>query len=296
VAAQGYRDWLNAGQPYTLIRPAKAVQRLLRAEGLVVYDYPNEAHQKAATPEDHTPYSATSWPIKNARWRGHALDVMPLAGVPAAQANAENAAIARQLIRDRDAQVPGAMWIKYINWTDERGVCRQVRWEDGRSERSSTDKGHIHISGRSDCADDARADGYNPLARARAGLTGDDDMQLSDKNPFGTSPRQFTAEDEDAALWLMDGPNGNVGTTLQYILENTHFARRFARKAAAESTALHAVIEQLAGVIASGGGSVDTAAILAGVQLKLDALAAEQRDAVADLGEGGAAQVRADQD
>ncbi len=66
----------------------------------------------------------------------------------------------------------------------------------------------------------------------------------------------------------------------------------------AAQTAERAVIDQLAAAITKGGGSVDTAAILAGVDERLAALAAAQtvevRDAVADLGEGGAAQVRLD--
>lgn len=50
---------------------------------------------------------------------------------------------------------------------------------------------------------------------------------------------------------------------------------------------LDAILNALAAIVAAGG-SADAAAILAGVK-------AEIRDAVADLGEGGAAQVRADE-
>lgn len=289
MVSQGYRDWLNAGKPYTLIRPAAAVQTTLRGHGLTVYDYPNQAHLQANTPEDHTPFSATSWPIKNARWRGHALDVMPRTGVPDAQAVAENADIARQLIRDRDAEVPGAMWIKYVNWTDERGVCQQVRWEGGRTERASTDKGHIHISGRSDCATDDRADDYDPIARmGGAGA----DVNLSDKNPFGSTPKQFTVEPGvEAGPWL----GGTVGAQLQYIREDGHFARALVRGLTAKVEALTQVIQLLGDIVKVGGGAVDTAAILAGVDERLAKLAEEQRDAVGDLGEGGAAQVRGPQ-
>jgi hypothetical protein len=59
-------------------------------------------------------------------------------------------------------------------------------------------------------------------------------------------------------------------------------------------TELTAVLDVVAASILAGGGSVDTAAILAGVDERLEALARETRDAVADLGEGGATQVRAD--
>jgi hypothetical protein len=65
-----------------------------------------------------------------------------------------------------------------------------------------------------------------------------------------------------------------------------------------EVAALRAVVEGLAETIRSGGGSVDSTVILAGVDRAVAgavaALTAETRDAVADLGEGGAAQVRAD--
>jgi hypothetical protein len=293
MPSQGFYDWLNAGKPYTLIRPAAALQKRLRGYGLVVYDYPNDAHLKAARPEDHTSFSETSWPIGNARWRAHALDVMPRTdeyGNVTAAARAENADIARQLIRDRDAGVPGVMWIKYVNWTDEAGVCRQIRWTDylhplTHEIRSSSDKGHIHISGRSDCATDDRADDYDPIARMR----GDSDVNVNDKSPFG---QQFSEADKDYGLWL----GGTVGNQLQWLREDAYFARQFAKRAATESAALRTVIEGLAAVIERAGGSADTAAILAGVDERLARLAAEQRDAVADLGEGGAAQVRADTD
>lgn len=67
----------------------------------------------------------------------------------------------------------------------------------------------------------------------------------------------------------------------------------------AEVTALRAVVEQLAAVLSAGGVSVDTAAVLAGVDERLAALRQvvedDVRDAVADLAEGGSAAVRADE-
>jgi hypothetical protein len=164
----------------------------------------NDEHLKAATPEDHTPFSVTGWPGPNKRWRARGVDVMPRSGSYAHRK--ENADIARQLIRDRDAGVDGAMWIKYINWTDENGTCRQERWMNAaaplqRTTRSSTDKGHIHISGRSDVDDDARADTYDPIRRM-AGVTtliGAPMGQQMIVYGFGS-----TAE-EQAQHWIVDG-------------------------------------------------------------------------------------------
>jgi hypothetical protein len=188
------------------------------------------------------------------------------------------------------------MWIKYINWTDENGTCRQERWTDAgaplrRTTRSSTDKGHIHISGRSDVDDDDRADGYDPIARMRGE---DEDMQL--KDPTGWD-RQFMPNPAgvEEGPWL----GGTLGNQLQYIREATAFSLILDQLTSARVVSLTTVIEQLASALAGAGGSIDTAAILAGVDERLaelaEKLAAEQRDAVADLGEGGAAQVRGPQ-
>ena len=83
-------------------------------------------------------------------------------------------------------------------------------------------------------------------------------------------------------------------TPLQYPVTPTKSLLALHLEVAAQVAALTTVVQQLAAAIAAGGGTVDTAAILAGVDVRLAALAAENRDAVADLGEGGAAQVRAD--
>lgn len=68
----------------------------------------------------------------------------------------------------------------------------------------------------------------------------------------------------------------------------------------AEITALRSVVETLVEAVnafSTGTGDgvpLDAAVVLAGVDTRLEALRVEMRDAVADLGEGGAAQVRAD--
>jgi hypothetical protein len=212
MASQGYRDWIKAGRPYTLIRPAKSTQTTLRRYGLTVYDYPNDAHLQANTPEDHTPFSVTGWPVPkdgsaataNKRWKARALDIMPRSA--SLTHRKENADIARQFIKDRDAGHPGVAWIKYLNWTDENGVCKQERWTDAshpnqRTTRSSSDKGHIHLSGRSDADTDTRADDYDPIRRM-LGIT----------TPIGAPMGQQmivygfgTTKAEQAQHWKVDG-------------------------------------------------------------------------------------------
>lgn len=204
MASQGYRDWVAAGRPYTLIRPAKAVQRTLKGYGLTVYDYPDTSHLTADRPQDHTPFSVTGWPGTNKRWNARGLDVMPRSD--SAAHRKENADIARQLIKDRDAGVPGAMWIKYLNWTDEGGTCRQERWTDAsqpnrRTTVSSTDRGHIHISGRSDADADVRADTYDPIRRM-AGV----DTPIGVSMGYQMIVYGFgQTKEEQAQHWMVDG-------------------------------------------------------------------------------------------
>ncbi|MDG6108213.1 hypothetical protein Daura_46085 [Dactylosporangium aurantiacum] len=269
MASQGYRDWLNAGRPYTLIRPAKAVQAALRGYGLTVYDYPNDAHLQANTPEDHTPFSVTGWPGPNKRWKARALDVMPRSG--SATHRKENADIARQLIRDRDAGVDGAMWIKYINWTDENGTCRQERWMDAarplaRTTRSSTDKGHIHISGRSDVDDDDRADGYDPMARLQGRDYSVADSQLIANAErgitalvAGTDPVQFDFPWNEQASEGFPNPLRQMTAKLDTLIA----------AAAADETrdvAAVAAINSLVATIQTGGASISAEPIIAAIE------------------------------
>lgn len=299
MASQGYRDWLNAGRPYTLILPAADLQRTLRGYGLTVYDFPNDAHLQASTPEDHTPFSVTGWPGPNARWKARALDIMPREGVPDAQARAENAAIARQLIRDRSAGLPGVAWIKYLNWTDEQGYCQQVRWTtDGQpnkaTTRRSTDKGHVHISGRSDADSDTRARGYDPIARMRGSALEGDEMANS-----------WTFVDQPPAdEWrLSQGSEGYAGqardTALAFAWQAANETRenteRLIAAAAADETrdlANTAAIKALGAALQAGAGvSFDTAQVLQAIkdaadtartyveQLQADLRAAADREA-----------------
>lgn len=151
-----YDEWLAAGKPYSTAYPVAGLRDRLRSQGFTVYDYPDDRHLQAVPPEDHTPFSATGWPVASKRWIGHAIDIMP--GGPV-----DLTVLARQIIADKDADVPGTEWIKYINWTDEAGNCWHTSWQPYKTTVSSSDKGHNHISGRSDM--DTVVSNYDPVGR-----------------------------------------------------------------------------------------------------------------------------------
>lgn len=268
MAITTYQGWVNNGRP---IKPAVCIAdwiATLRRHGYEVGYYPDERHLKAQPPEDHTPYSHTSWPGIQPYPYVLGSDLMPptKTGLPTL------AQIGARIVLDKQKGVPGTEFIKYINWTDTKGNCWHDEWEPTYRRSSSNDRGHIHISARTDWV--LKHTSYDPVA-----------IILGDN----MTPAQFLALLRDPAILSYFR-----ATPLQYPISPTKSLLALHLEVAAQVAALTTVVQQLAAAIAAGGGTVDTAAILAGVDARLAALANETRDAVADLGEGGAAQVRAD--
>lgn len=166
MASEAYYEWLAAGKPFKLAAPLVALRNLLRRYGYTVYDIGNERHQKAEPPEDHMPYSATGWPVASPRWWGFALDVMP---PPAGSGLPTLAQLGRQIHNDRRNGVAGLAFLKYMNWEPGDGNCWHDSWQPAYARRSSSDRGHIHLSGRSDQYLTNTLGDYDPVARFRAG-------------------------------------------------------------------------------------------------------------------------------
>jgi len=143
MTTSAYREWVASDEPYTPCRPIREFVDLLRAAGFTVFHKGDSSHMMADPPEDHTPFSATGWPITSKRWIGHALDIMPGGpiGLPA---------LAARIISDKQLNINGTQWIKYINWTNALGDTWHYSWQPTFSRVSSSDTGHIHISARSD--------------------------------------------------------------------------------------------------------------------------------------------------
>lgn len=161
MASAGYYRWIDAGKPYTLSTWLDELQAQLQGYGFTVYDYPDYDHLVASRPEDHTPFSVTGWPQAALLGQAYAIDIMPESGVSLP-------AMARQIIADkRGGLLPG---LKYMNWTDEAGRCWHTSWQSAEATVSSVDKGHIHLSGRTDFFGVHLTGGYDLVAR----MNGDD--------------------------------------------------------------------------------------------------------------------------
>ncbi len=203
MATSAYWAWDRDGRPWKVARPIKAIGDRLRRYGYTVYYLGSDdtSHLQAARPLDHCPFSATGWPVPHPYPYVNAMDIMPPpagSGLPSLQA------LGAQMLADKKAGHPGMAWLKYQNWEpvrDNGGPCYQDSFKPNHVQTASTDRGHIHQSGRTDLVAYAGADDYDPVARVRAPRTesaptteGEDDMG-----------RQMMVADATGTVWLVDG-------------------------------------------------------------------------------------------
>lgn len=176
VGAQRRLAWINRGSPFRLMTPLAQLRDRLRKYGYTVYDIGNRQHLEHDPPEDHTPYSATGYPGEAQYGVGYAIDIMPPpagSGLPSLQQ------LGAQLLADREDGVADVEWLKYMNWEPEgnnTGPCYHESWQPTYARRSSTDRGHIHLSGLTGFETSTIAAGYDPVAR----IKGEDIMATID--------------------------------------------------------------------------------------------------------------------
>lgn len=174
--------------------------------------------------------------------------------------------------------------VEFFGTTDGRTVDG---WDNRRNRKATSDSSHLwhwHLSiDRRHCADRRLMERIVAIA-----LGEDDDMQLSDRVNLVQRP---------------DVKYSSTATTVEGVLASTnYYVLQTRNKLLAEMAALRtqlaavtAALESLAQAVTAGGGSVDVAAIKAHIDVRVAEVRADLRDAVADLGEGGAAQVRGPQ-
>jgi hypothetical protein len=277
MASRAYYQWREAGSVIVPARPIEEMTQRLRVafpHGSFSW-YANDAHYAATPPQDHTPYSADAWPVSpNPRWVVYALDVMATA---VGGATTLDRLVTYWLAEARAGRMP---WLKYLIW---RARIYDVRF-GWHAQDSDGHYDHAHLSARTD--------------HTHTGLGAWSAV------PTNTTTHGETMTPDQEALLLKQVSDIN------YILwrggpENkTDFRSYFAtittsvQALGAQVAALTTTVEALGKAITAGGGTVDTAAILAGVDARLAEfraqIEADTRDAVADAAEGGAAAVRAD--
>jgi hypothetical protein len=173
MSRQDRLNWVADGSPFTLMRPAADLRDVLRRHGYTVYDLGDTGHLEHEPPEDHTPYSETGWPGTAKYGVGYAIDVMPPKAGQRSKIDGQVLPSLQQLgarmLADRNAGV-GIGWLKYMNWEPEAdwsGPCWHESWQPTYRRRSSSDRGHIHLSGLTGYETSTAGQGYDPVTRLR---------------------------------------------------------------------------------------------------------------------------------
>ena len=156
MAVTTYEGWVADGRPAHQCQPGSDLLATLKKHKYTVYWLGDDSHLKADPPEDHTPYSHTPWPGSQPYPAVLAIDIMPGGDLDWRDLGA-------RIVADKNAGKPGTEPIKYINWTDRAGNCRQDSWKPTHVQKSSTDTGHIHISFRTDYVNSHVMAGYDPV-------------------------------------------------------------------------------------------------------------------------------------
>lgn len=156
-----YNCWVNDGKPWSDCQPNRDFIAMLRRHG---YTGPgvgigDQSHLTANPPEDHTPYSHTPWPGAQPYPRILAIDIMPSSGIDIID-------LAGRIFDDKMSSVPGLAPLKYMNWTDSAGNCWHDSWMSNHTRYASTDRGHIHLSWRTDYVNSTLLTTYDPYGTA----------------------------------------------------------------------------------------------------------------------------------
>lgn len=195
MATTAYRNWAADGRPWKVAAPVRQLGDILKGYGYTVYylGADDGSHLQASKPEDHCPFSFTGWPVTHPYPYVTALDIMPpprSSGLPSLQQ------IGATIYGWRVAGDPGLAWLKYMNWEPDRdngGRCWHDSWQPNFNRRDSSDRGHIHMSGRSDMVSSA-GPAFDPVDRIRNSQGADMPLSNEDVQKIWT--------------WdLVDGPN-----------------------------------------------------------------------------------------
>jgi hypothetical protein len=145
MASTAYYEWVAAGRPLSPALPVRETVEQLQAAFPAAAAksqfswYADEAHYQAIPPQDHTPFSATGWPLSSPRWIVFATDVMhrPDLGVNC------YALFNYWITEARAGRMP---WMKYFIW---QAKIYDVR--NGWNAQTGSDHyDHVHLSMRTD--------------------------------------------------------------------------------------------------------------------------------------------------
>jgi len=144
MATSAYHAWVARGRPWTEAKPIAELEAYFLRNGVpVLGTIGNEEHLQAKTPEDHTPFSFTWFPV-------------PLPGdiVTAIDVRDVNLLGRKILVLARAGKCP---WLKYINFEN-----KNYNQRDGFQASKWNADTHVHMSIRTDWLNGSIG-GFDPL-------------------------------------------------------------------------------------------------------------------------------------
>lgn len=166
MTVTNYAQWEADGAPWRAANPCLAIASACTAHGVgygIIGDV--ATHLNVLFPEDHAPYSHTPWPGSQ-----------PYPFVLATDLYTTETQVAHNIIA---AKLSGRLpCLKYINWTDEHGDCWHTSWQPTEVTVTSTDRGHIHCSIRTDHTVCNHATGFDPFVGVDMALTQEEHDRL----------------------------------------------------------------------------------------------------------------------
>lgn len=132
-----YQPWVAAGSHWTLAPIIGHVRAAILSQypHAVIGTIGDKAHLTAATPEGHTPYDQTGWPLATPHGVVTALDVSNIAHLDA---------LAMKLVND--ARGGRIKWLRYLNFNG----MQWSHWDGFQVPHANSDIGHVHMSARTD--------------------------------------------------------------------------------------------------------------------------------------------------
>lgn len=180
MASAAYNRWDREGRPFELATPIQEIQAWAEANDVpVLGTIGNDEHLEAVPPQDHTPFSATFWPVPLDGWIVTAIDLK----------NVSRNGVTLGYAIEGQARAGLLPWLKYMNHAHRHLDVRDLDGDGTNWEVYPSSDEHVHLS-------------INTLWQHRS---------IGPFNPWGTGVKDkmlFFCEnkaDGTGKVWISDG-------------------------------------------------------------------------------------------
>lgn len=137
MASAAYNRWDRAGRPFELATPVQEILAWANQNDVpVLGTIGNDDHLEAVPPQDHTPFSATWWPVELDGWMVTAIDL----------ANVVRDGVTLGYAIEAQARAGLLPWLKYMNHAGRHLDVRDLDGDGQTWEVYPSSDEHVHLS------------------------------------------------------------------------------------------------------------------------------------------------------